>query len=64
MDFAKELIQSANEALEMAKGQLEPAVVFGQDAAGSALVEIGSASGTSPRYAGKVGGKANEPPQD
>ena len=64
MEFAKELIQSAKEALDMAKGQLEPTAVFDQEAAGSAVFKIGSDLRTNPRYVCKSGEKADEPPQD
>ena len=41
MDFAKELIQSAKEALDMAKGQLEPAAVFSVNQGQLALIPRG-----------------------
>lgn len=60
MDFAKELIQSAKEALDMAKGKLEPTAVFGQEAAGSAVVEIDSELPTNLGYPCKSGETASE----
>ena len=38
MSFGKELVQSANEALAMAKGDLEPAAVYIPEAVGVAAL--------------------------
>ena len=48
MDFAKEQIQSGKEALDMAKGQLEPAAVISANQSQLALIPRGNYMKTFP----------------